>query len=340
MQSYRIPRSAQRSCRCAGAWAENTEAWTPTDGDCTPSGRTTANLGGAAPYWTSYGYDSAGRRTTETVHSTNGSETRNYCFKGGSTQPHTLLAATTGSCTGVTAQYTYDASGNTTKRPDAGTTQDLQWDSEGKLSRVTEDPSGAARATDYVYGADGALLIRRSTAANGETVLYLGATEVHLQAGKKWANRYYTHAGSTIALRSNQSGTEKITYLAGDQHNTNTVAITSDTQVLTKRYLTPFGTNRGSGTPTWPDDKAFLSKTADTDTGLTHVGAREYDPAIGQFISVDPLLQVDIPQTLNGYSYGSQNPVTHADLSGMGLACGGSEGACPTKKPPGVVRFE
>jgi RHS repeat-associated protein len=325
---------ADNQCFAYDGYQRLTEAWTPTDGDCKDSGRTTTNLGGAALYWTSYGYNTAGERTIETTHNTSGSTTKNYCYKGGSTQPHTLLSATTGSCTGATAQYTYDASGNTTRRPDGSTAQDLQWDSEGKLSRLTEDPSGAARATDYVYGADGALLIRRNTAGDGETILYLGATEVHLKAGKKWASRYYTHAGSTVALRSNQSGMEKITYLAGDQHNTNTVAITSDTQSLTKRYLTPFGTNRGSGTTTWPDDKAFLGKTADTDTGLTHIGAREYDPAIGQFISVDPLLQVDIPQTLNGYTYGSQNPVSHADPSGMGLHCGTSgEPACPTAKP-------
>ncbi|MFB7275451.1 hypothetical protein, partial [Streptomyces sp. NPDC056244] len=72
------------------------------------------------------------------------------------------------------------------------------------LTRVARGT--AARATDYVYGADGGLLIRRTTASDGETVLYLGATEVHLKAGKKWANRYYTFAGSAVALRSNQSG--------------------------------------------------------------------------------------------------------------------------------------
>ncbi len=38
----------------------------------------------------------------------------------------------------------------------------------------------------------------------------------------------------------------------------------------------------------WPDDKKFLGKPADPATGLTHVGAREYDPLLGQFLSVDP----------------------------------------------------
>ncbi|MCF4135968.1 RHS repeat-associated core domain-containing protein [Streptomyces sp. Tue 6430] len=324
---------ADTQCFDHDGYQRLTEAWTPATGDCAADGRTTANLGGAAPYWTSYTYDTAGQRTTETTHGSDGSKTTTYCYKEGTTQPHTLLATTTGTCTGATAQYAYDADGNTTKRPDGTTTQKLDWDSEGNLARLTEDPNGAARATDYLYGADGGLLIRRNTSSNGETVLYLGATEVHLKGGKAWANRYYTHAGATVALRSNQSGTEKITHLTGDQHNTTTVAIESDTQALTKRYLTPFGSERGSGAANWPDDKGFLGKPTDSDTGLTHVGAREYDPALGQFISVDPLLQTDLPQTLNGYSYAAQNPVTQADPSGMGLACGGrgDDAACPTR---------
>lgn len=323
---------ADSQCFSFDGYQRITEAWTPADGDCKETGRTATNLGGAAPYWSSYTYDASGQRATETTHDSGNSTTTTYCYKGGTTQPHTLLSTTTGSCTGATAQYAYDADGNTTKRPDGSTTQKLEWDSEGRLSRLTEDPSGAARPTDYIYGADGNLLIRRNTSGGGETVLYLGATEVHLQSGKTWASRYYTHAGSTIALCSNQSGTKKITYLAGDQHGTSTTAITSDDQALTKRYLTPFGSNRASGATNWRDDKGFLGKTADTDTGLTHIGARQYDPAIAQFISVDPLLQSDIPQTLNGYSYGAQNPVSHADPSGMGLVCGGpGEPGCPTR---------
>ncbi|MER6695014.1 RHS repeat domain-containing protein, partial [Streptomyces minutiscleroticus] len=243
-----------------------TEAWTPADANCAPENRTTANLGGAAPYWTGYTYNTAGQRATETTHTANGSTTATYCYKAGTEQPHALLATiTTGSCTDATTEHAYDAAGNTTKRPDGSTTQNLDWNEEGKLSRLTEDPNGAARATDYLYGADGNLLIRRNTSSAGETVLYLGATEVHLKAGKTWANRYYSHAGSTVALRSNETSTEKITYLSGDHHGTSTIAITSDTQALTKRYQTPFGAERGSSAGNWPDDKGFLGKTADTD---------------------------------------------------------------------------
>ncbi len=253
-------------------------------------------------------------------HPISGHSETAHCYKAGTEQPHALLATiTTGSCTDATTEHAYDAAGNTTKRPDGSTTQNLDWNEEGKLSPLTEDPNGAARATDYLYGADGNLLIRRNTSSAGETVLYLGATEVHLKAGKTWANRYYSHAGSTVALRSNETGTEKITYLSGDHHGTSTIAITSDTQALTKRYQTPFGAERGSSAGNWPDDKGFLGKTADTDTGLTHIGAREYDPIIGQFISVDPVLAPELPQTLNGYSYAGNNPVTFSDPTGLRL---------------------
>ncbi|MFV2023007.1 RHS repeat-associated core domain-containing protein, partial [Micromonospora sp. LOL_023] len=46
-------------------------------------------------------------------------------------------------------------------------------------------------------------------------------------------------------------------------------------------------------------------------TGLTHIGARHYDPTQGRFISPDPLVNPDNPQTLNAYAYANNNPTTH-----------------------------
>ncbi|WP_405483196.1 RHS repeat-associated core domain-containing protein [Streptomyces anulatus] len=295
-----------------------TEAWTPKTSDCAATGRTTANLGGPAPYWTSYTYNKAGQRQTE-KQNTSTPVTRTYCYNDPD-HPHSLTATTTSStCTGAAAQYTYDKTGNTTTRVEkAGstTTQSLQWNAEGRPVKLTEGTT----ATDYVYDANGELLIRRDNATSGETVLYLGDTEVHLKSGKKWANRYYSAAGSTIAFRSNETGTEKLSFLAADHHSTSSTAITADTtQTLTKRYTTPFGSARGNTTGTWPDDKSFLGKTTDKTTGLTHIGAREYDPTIGQFLSVDPLLETTKHQTLNGYSYAANSPVTYSDPTGTCL---------------------
>lgn len=59
--------------------------------------------------------------------------------------------------------------------------------------------------------------------------------------------------------------------------------------------------------------------SADSGTGLTHIGAREYDPSTGQFISVDPLLTLDQHQSLSGYVYANNNPTTFSDPSGLGV---------------------
>ncbi|GAA3876850.1 hypothetical protein GCM10023084_32180 [Streptomyces lacrimifluminis] len=309
--------AADNQCFTYDGHRRLTEAWTPSTADCATAGRTTANLGGAAPYWTSYTYKDSGLRANETAKTSSATTNRTYCYD--STKVHRLLATTAAStCTGVTAAYAYDATGNTTTRPDGTASQTLTWSAEGKLDTLKEGTS----TTGYVYDADGNLLIRRNAA--GESVLYLGATEVRLDTStstaKFWAQRYYTGAGATIALRSNKSGTDKLSWLAADHHGTSGLAIDNATQVVTKRSSTPFGADRGQPAyGPWPDDKGFLGASADSASGLTHVGAREYDPSTGRFISVDPVLIPDQHQSLNGYTYAGNNPVTFSDPTGLWL---------------------
>ncbi|WP_457456044.1 polymorphic toxin-type HINT domain-containing protein [Streptomyces sp. TE5632] len=310
--------SAETQCFAYDGHRRLIEAWTPSSQKCSDA-RSTSSLSGPAPYWTSYTYNKAGQRTTETNHKTAGDAKTTYCYTK-TDQPHFLTGTTTkNDCASPEKTYTPDATGNTTKRPGVKAIQDLAWSEEGKLAKLTEN----GKATDYLYDASGELLIRST--AGGERVLYTGATELHLRAdGTTWAQRYYTAGGQTIATRSNETLSNKLTYLAGDHHGTMSLAINADaTQTYSKRYTSPFGAERGkpTGTP-WPDDKGFLGKTNDETTGLTHIGAREYDPAIGQFISVDPLLSLDQPQSLNGYSYANQHPATTSDPTGLREGCG------------------
>ncbi|MFD7922188.1 polymorphic toxin-type HINT domain-containing protein [Streptomyces sp. NPDC059740] len=304
-----------------------TESWTPKTADCSTSGRTNDNIDGAAPYWTSYTYTSSGQRKTETQHTTSDDSSTTYHYESTPTkQPHPLTSTSTGE---TTEHYTYDKTGNTTTRPGTQATQTLSWNSESNLATTSEPATDSKPAleTGYLYDADGNLLIRRAK-DDGETVLYLGATEVHLNTKGATKNltstRNYTAGSQTIAVRTATAGisSSKLTFLAADPHGTASLAMDSVTWAVTKRYTTPFGADRGTPATSWPDDKKFLGKPADLSTGLTHIGAREYDPSIGQFISVDPALQVEAPQTLNGYSYATQNPVTESDPTGQYISCG------------------
>lgn len=302
----------ETQCFAYDGFRRLTDAWTPSSQNCSDA-RSATSLGGAAPYWTSYSYTDAGQRKTETEHTSGGDTTTTYCFAG--TTKHAVTGTTSkGDCASPEGTYDYDAAGNTWHRPGATAKQELKWSAEGRLTRLTE----GTNATDYIYDADGNLLIR--AAANGERVLYAGATEVHLRKdGSTWAQRYYGTQELTVAVRTNQSGTNKLYYLAADHHGTTSLAVEAGTQAITRRSLNAFGEERAQATVgTWVDDRGFLGKTADKGTGLTHVGAREYDPVLGAFISVDPLLETEKHQSLNGYGYAENNPVTLADPTGQG----------------------
>uniref|UniRef100_UPI0005A9BFF0 RHS repeat-associated core domain-containing protein n=1 Tax=Streptacidiphilus melanogenes TaxID=411235 RepID=UPI0005A9BFF0 len=54
-----------------------------------------------------------------------------------------------------------------------------------------------------------------------------------------------------------------------------------------------------------------------TSTGLVDIGARKYDPTTGRFISADPLFQPGEPQSIGGYAYAGDNPVSSSDPTGL-----------------------
>jgi RHS repeat-associated protein len=61
-----------------------------------------------------------------------------------------------------------------------------------------------------------------------------------------------------------------------------------------------------------------MGNEADTTTGLDDFNAREYDPALGTFLSQDVVAgNAEAPVTEDAYVYGDDNPFTEADPTGM-----------------------
>jgi RHS repeat-associated protein len=185
-------------------------------------------------------------------------------------------------------------------------------------------------------------LIRRNP--DGSAVAYLpGGWELaKSSSGALTCTRYYTHNGKTVAAR----GATGHTWQGADLHGTATTTIDPATLAVTTRRTMPFGQPRGPQ-PTWPTDKGYAGGTQDP-TGLTHLGAREYDPTTGRFISVDPVMNLTDPQQWNAYAYAGNNPTTLSDPTGLvpptwGPACGPDGIDCglepapdntPTTTPP------
>ncbi|MEV6527644.1 RHS repeat-associated core domain-containing protein [Longispora sp. NPDC051575] len=286
-----------------------TKAWTPSSGDC-DAAPSAGGLGGPAPYWTTWEFQS-GNRSKQTENTSG--RTTNYTHPApGSPRPHAVTAAAT-TVNGTTSSlaYEYDEVGSMIKRPGASGRQELAWDPEGRLAKVTEIDAG--KETTFVYDADGNRLIRRDP--TGKT-LYLPGQELRYTTagGIKTCARYYAHNGQQVAIRTNAG----LNWLAADQQGTTTVTISGAVgQAAALRRQDPYGNARGATVGTWPTamDKGFVGGTQDA-TGLTHLGAREYDPLIGRFTSVDPVIDVQSPQQMHGYSYANNSPVTFADPDG------------------------
>ncbi|WP_169797039.1 RHS repeat-associated core domain-containing protein, partial [Streptacidiphilus griseoplanus] len=308
-----------------------TEAWAQGSAGCaaTPSASV---LGGPAPYWQSFGYDTDGDRKSETDHSPTGNSgqdtVRSYTYPAsGGPQPHTLTGVqTTGPGGTSQSTYTYDSDGNTKTRAVGGGNQTFLWDSEGRLSQVTADNGhGGTATTSYVYDADGNRLITRT---DSSTTLFLGTTEVTLATGSTpHATRYYDLGAGNQAVRTDDN---KLSFLIADHLGTGQLDVNSADLTMQEQRTTPFGGTRGALPASWSGDKGFIGGTNDPGTGLTHLGDRDYDPASGRFLSADPQLDTNDPQSLNGYAYADNSPVTQSDPSGDGLACGrGFDVDCP-----------
>ncbi|MDX3354687.1 RHS repeat-associated core domain-containing protein [Streptomyces sp. ME01-24h] len=167
--------------------------------------------------------------------------------------------------------------------------------------------------TSYLYDAAGQRPLRKDSTG---TTLYLpNGNELKLdKAGTVTVTRYYSADGQTVAMRTDGM----LTFLASDHHGTSTTQVSADTtQAITRRKTGIFGEERGTQPSTWAGDKSFVGGTKDADTGLTHIGAREYAPTIGRFASVDPVLAATDPQSLTGYAYSNNNPVTLSDPDGL-----------------------
>nr|WP_234359176.1 RHS repeat-associated core domain-containing protein [Plantactinospora sp. BC1] len=319
-----------------------TTAWTPkTEVGCDPD-PTIDSLGGPAPYWQDWTFDTTGSRLTETSHTPAGDTTRTYAVPTGGqdvVRPHAVTQMTT---TGpgqpaVTAKYDYDQAGNTTCRPAAITANDcttatnsqtLQWNAEGKLATVT---TGGQTIETNIYDADGVRLIRRD--ATG-TTLYLPGQEIRREGGVNTGTRYYSFAGTICASRKGSSAISDLTWIYPDHQGTQQTAISADgTQAVTIRRQTPYGDSRGES-PVWVNSKGFVGGDIDP-TGLVNIGARQYDSILGRFISVDPVMDLADSQQWNAYAYSYNSPITHSDPTGLRPDCGGGTGtySCSSNVP-------
>ncbi len=197
---------------------------------------------------------------------------------------------------------TYDAAGNIIAMPNGSS---YSYDAENHLLSTA--------GVNYTYDGDG----QRVEKSSG-TIYWHGGLDESTLSGSL-TNEYIFFGGARIARRD-PSG--NVFYNFADHLGTaRAIAeVPSGQTTATKCYdadLYPFGGER------WYTDSCdshfkFTGKERDIESGLDNFGARYNSSSMGRFMSPDPLGgRLADPQTLNKYSYVTNNPLRYTDPTGL-----------------------
>ncbi len=290
-----------------------------------------------------YTLNALGQRTSVTKQTPAGSELTSYTYDalgrlasvtypGGKTVSYTYdrlgnrLSMTTvqgGNTTVVNYEYDkdnrllkagdevfqYDANGNMIRRASPAGTTTYAYDARNLLTRVET----GTRVVTFEYNGDGNRIAKEADGARTNFVNDAGGllTQVLIEASASWqvlrsygygvqrigqssvsAARYYLFNGKDVALLTDGAGSLKEIYSYDE-----------------------FGLPAGN---IGENAVLFGGEFFDVETSLIYLRARYYDPALGRFLSRDPVTgSAEGPGTYNPYAFVSGDPVNRIDPTGL-----------------------
>ncbi len=296
-----------------------------------------ANVTGTSqPVTQTYGYDSRDRVTSATVPvNTSNVASDSYSYdaadeitkitvggQAATTLTHDAADELTSATNAVgTTAYTNDQNGNRTKMVDAaGNTTTYTYDQANRLTSFSGPAPGAANtagaplvAASYTYNGDG-LRVGKGVTVDGVGVSLpfswdlCATTPLLLTDG---TNEFVYGAGDKPIEQVN-SITGTVTWLHTDRQGSVRALSNSLGTVTATTTYDPYGrTISATGTATSP--LGYDGQYTDSESGLVYLRARYYEPATGQFLTVDPLGAL----TRQPYAYGGSDPLNMWDPTGL-----------------------
>jgi RHS repeat-associated protein len=222
----------------------------------------------------------------------------------------------------------YDEAGNVVAapRPD-GQFQQYRYDAAGRLVTVL-DPAGNLLER-YVYGSTRRRVLTLDAAGNATAYGWDGTKVVAEYDVPSGAHRFNVpdNNGTLVSFAFDGHGKQTVHYRIGDR---NSVRVMVDADAATA--LTPSGLGTainarpfGVSPPGQASAEPIQSYRRSAATGLDYALNRFYDPARGRFLQPDPLgigaSRVTEPQSLNLYSFVSNDPKNSSDPLGLVSRC-------------------
>lgn len=286
-----------------------------------------------------YGYDALGRVTSITDNARSG-QNRSFTYDG-------LDRLITASGPWGSGSFSYDALGNITQQVLGSRVVDIQYNSANQVSQARDSANGNvwrsyshdsrgnvssnglisftydhANQPTAISGSDtgnftyDGNMRRVKQTINGETIytVYSASGRLLLRDNATTGEPidYVPLGGRTIIQLKNPSST----FMHWD-HLGSAVAGTDTSGLISwQEDYTPFGESRQNPAGI-QDNESYTGHIQDTDTGLTYMQARYYDPAIGRFLSTDPVGFIEGgPTYFNRYAYVGNNPINMTDPTG------------------------
>lgn len=254
---------------------------------------------------TTYGYDALNRVNTEnpgTSVSYTYDATSNRLTKGSTT---TTVPSTSNKISAVGSNsYTYDSSGNIT----GDGVNTYTWNAEGELGVVKV---GGTTVGTYTYNR----YRQRAKKVASSTAYYVygagGLLYGEYDASGNFIREYIYLNGAPIA-QIDAGSPEVLTYIHTDHLGTPRFGTNASGTQVWSWNNDAFGTSTPAGTATV--NLRMPGQYYDSESGLFYNLNRIYNPAIGRYISSDP---VGIAGGLNTFGYAAQNPVLWIDNSGL-----------------------
>ncbi len=248
----------------------------------------------------SYGFDPSGNLTTLP---TGANATSGYDDAG---------ELTSSVQSGITTNDAYNADGERLTEIQGGSTiASGSWNGAGELTSYT---GTAGSMTGAAYDGEGLRASATFTPSGGSPVTEnytWDPTSDNMSLLMDSANAYvYTNGVSPAEQVNLATGT--VTYLVTDLVGSVRGTVSSSGALTGTASYDAWGNPATSGGLTASTPFGFAGSYTDP-TGLSYLINRYYDPATGQFTSLDPL----VDQTLQPYAYTAGDPVSQTDPTGL-----------------------
>ncbi|GAB2864388.1 hypothetical protein GCM10027277_36420 [Pseudoduganella ginsengisoli] len=127
----------------------------------------------------------------------------------------------------------------------------------------------------------------------------------------EWFGEYSTNVAVAVGT------SDAITYYHNDAAGTPLMASDANGNLLWKEYYQPYGDKLANPAAGANNGLWFAGKPYDSNTGLSYMGGRYYDPLVSRFMGADPRgFDPNNLHSFNRYAYANNNPYRYVDPDG------------------------